>query len=108
MQCRTLTWSNAVVVYLSIYRTGAKCALDARHIATVFNTFIVYNKYLASYPRSAKKKQHKVAGSIRNKFIQFFNFSNPSSRTMALESTQPLTEISTKNLTGGKGRSAGA
>jgi hypothetical protein len=31
---------------------------------------------------------------------------NPSSRTMALWSTQPLTEMSTRNLPGGKGRPA--
>jgi hypothetical protein len=31
---------------------------------------------------------------------------NPSSRTMALGSTQPLTEMSTKNLPGGKGKPA--
>jgi hypothetical protein len=33
---------------------------------------------------------------------------NPSSRTMALGSTQPLTEMSTRNVPGGKERSAGA
>jgi hypothetical protein len=31
----------------------------------------------------------------------FFNWPNPSSRTMLLESTQPLTEMSTRNLPGG-------
>jgi hypothetical protein len=31
---------------------------------------------------------------------------NPSSLTMALGSTQPLTEMSTRNLLGGKGRPA--
>jgi hypothetical protein len=36
--------------------------------------------------------------------VDFFNWPNPSSRTMALESTQPLTEMSTKNLPWGKGR----
>jgi hypothetical protein len=34
----------------------------------------------------------------------FFSLPNPSSRTMALRSTQPLTEMSTRNLPGGKGR----
>jgi hypothetical protein len=34
--------------------------------------------------------------------VDFFNFPNPSSRTMALGSTQPLTEMSTRNLPGGK------
>jgi hypothetical protein len=35
-----------------------------------------------------------------------FNLSNPSSRTVALRSTQPLTEMSTRNLPVGIGRSA--
>jgi hypothetical protein len=36
----------------------------------------------------------------------FFNLPNPSSRTIALGSTQPLTEMSTRSLTGGKSRPA--
>jgi hypothetical protein len=32
-----------------------------------------------------------------------FNWPNPSMRTMAPGSTQPLTEMSTRNLPGGKG-----
>jgi hypothetical protein len=34
--------------------------------------------------------------------VDFFNLPNPSSRTMALRSTKPLTEMSTRNLPGGK------
>jgi hypothetical protein len=34
------------------------------------------------------------------------DFFNPSNRTMVLESTQPLTEMSTRNLPGGKKRPA--
>jgi hypothetical protein len=45
----------------------------------------------------------KVAGSIPEE-VRFFNWCNPSCLTMALELTQPLTEMSTSNLTGGKGR----
>jgi hypothetical protein len=33
--------------------------------------------------------------------VDFFNLPNPSSRTMALGSTQPLTKMSTRNLPGG-------
>jgi hypothetical protein len=33
--------------------------------------------------------------------LDFFNLLNPSSRTMALGSTQPVTEMSTRNLPGG-------
>jgi hypothetical protein len=36
----------------------------------------------------------------------FFNIPNPSSRSMALESTQSLTEMSTRNLPWGKARPA--
>jgi hypothetical protein len=36
--------------------------------------------------------------------VDFFNLPNPSSRTMALGSTQPLTETSTRNLPGCKKR----
>jgi hypothetical protein len=43
-----------------------------------------------------------AAGSIRDEVIEFFNYSNPSSRTMALGSTKPLIETSTMNLPGGK------
>jgi hypothetical protein len=46
----------------------------------------------------------KVAGSIPDGVIGFLNSPNPSSRTMALGST--LTEKSTRNLSGGKGRTA--
>jgi hypothetical protein len=46
----------------------------------------------------------KVAGSIPDEVIGFFNLLNPSSPTMAPGSTQPLTEMSTRNLPGGKGR----
>jgi hypothetical protein len=38
---------------------------------------------------------------ISKKSLDFFNLPNPSSRTMALGSTQPLTEMNTRNLPGG-------
>jgi hypothetical protein len=38
--------------------------------------------------------------------VDFFNLHNPSGHTMAPESTQPLTEISTRNIPGGKKRPA--
>jgi hypothetical protein len=45
-------------------------------------------------------------GSSPNE-VDFFNLPNPSSRNMALGSTEPLTEMSTRNLPGGE-RAAGA
>jgi hypothetical protein len=38
--------------------------------------------------------------------VDFFNLPNPSSHTMALGLTQPLTEMSTRNIPGGKKRLA--
>jgi hypothetical protein len=47
-----------------------------------------YRIWLRQYATS-----RKVAGSIPDKVIAFFNCPNPSSRIMVLGSTQPLTEI---------------
>jgi hypothetical protein len=58
-----------------------------------------YRSWLRHYATS-----RKVAGSIPDEVIWFFNWPNPSSRTMALGSTQPL--MSTRNLPGGKGQLA--
>jgi hypothetical protein len=49
----------------------------------------------------------KVAGLSPDEVIGFFNLPNHSSHTMALESTQPLTEMSIRNFSGGL-RAAGA
>jgi hypothetical protein len=50
------------------------------------------------------------AGRSRVRFsmtsLDFYNWPNPSSRPMAVGSTQPLTEMSTRNLPGGKMRPA--
>jgi hypothetical protein len=40
----------------------------------------------------------KAAGSIPDSFIGIFHWHNPSGRTMALGSNQPLTEMSTRNI----------
>jgi hypothetical protein len=46
-----------------------------------------------------------MAGSIPD-VVGFFNWPNPSSRIMSLGSSQPLTEMSARNLPGRKGRLA--
>jgi hypothetical protein len=49
------------------------------------------------------------AGRSRDRIpdeVDFFNLLNPSSRTTALGSTQPLTEMSTRNIPGGEVRPA--
>jgi hypothetical protein len=52
---------------------------------------------------------HRLEGrGFESLEVDFFNLSNPASRTMTLGSTQPPTEMSTRNLSGGKERSVGA
>jgi hypothetical protein len=46
-------------------------------------------------------KFQKVAGSIPDDVSGFFFFYNPSDRTMAPGSTQPLTEMSTRSISWG-------
>jgi len=46
----------------------------------------------------------KVAGSIPDGVIGIFHWRNPSGCTMALGLTQPLTEMSTRNISWGKRR----
>jgi hypothetical protein len=43
----------------------------------------------------------KVAGSIPDDVMEFFIDINPSDRNMALESTQSLTEMSTRSISWG-------
>jgi hypothetical protein len=56
-----------------------------------------FNSLLAHYATS-----WWVTGSNPDE-VDFFNLPNPTSHTMALGSTQPLTEMSTRNIPGGKG-----
>jgi hypothetical protein len=48
----------------------------------------------------------KVAGSIPDEVIGYFNLLNLSSCTMTVGLTQPITEMSTRNRLGDKGRPA--
>jgi hypothetical protein len=49
-------------------------------------------------------QDEKVAGSIPDEVIRVLNWLSPSSRTRPLGSTQPLTEMSIRNLPGSKVR----
>jgi hypothetical protein len=64
--------------------------------------------YLKSILPHIYVTRRKVAGSIVDEIIAFFNSPNPYSSTMTLGSTKPLAEMSTKNFPWVKGRVAGA
>jgi hypothetical protein len=71
----------------------------------VFENVVLRCASIVGWGTMLQTRRSRVRVAIR---CFFFNWPNPSSRTMALGSTQPLTEMSTRNLTGGKGRPAGA
>jgi hypothetical protein len=58
--------------------------------------------YTATYYATSRK----VEDSVPDEVIWFFNWPNPSSRISVLGSSQPLTEISIRDLPEGKGRQA--
>jgi hypothetical protein len=62
---------------------------------------LTYHSWFRHYATS-----RKVAGWIPDEVIGFLNWRNPSSRTMALGSTQSLTETSIRNIPGDKRRPA--
>jgi hypothetical protein len=72
---------------------------------TASETLLSWLRGMLSYGRGHYATSRKVEGSSPDE-VEFFNLPNPSSRTMALGSTQSLTEISIRNLPGGKGRPA--
>jgi hypothetical protein len=63
--------------------------------------YFIWGTAVAQWLRYCATNQ-KVAGSIPDGVMEFFIDINPSDRTMVLESTQPLTEMSTGSITGGK------
>jgi hypothetical protein len=77
-------WSSWPVTWPSGYKLTIALFKKLRHYAT----------------------SRKVAGLFPDEVIVFLNSANRSSLTMALRSTQILTEMSTRILSGGKGRPA--
>jgi hypothetical protein len=70
--------------------------------STVWNNFVFYcgdTQWLSWLRHCATS--WKVAGSFPDGVIGFFDWHNPSGRTMALGSTQPLREMSTRNVSWG-------
>jgi hypothetical protein len=49
----------------------------------------------------ALRYKSKIAGSIPDGITGIFHGHNPSGRTMVLRLTQPLTEMSTRNVSSG-------
>jgi hypothetical protein len=66
------------------------------------HSLLARSKDVVRFSTVRSRTSRKVAGSIPDEVNRLFNWPNPSSPTMALGSTQPLTEMSTKNISGGR------
>jgi len=72
--------------------------------------FEIRNRYLMNKGISAAQwlrrcaTTRKVAGSIPDGVTRIFQWHNPSDRTMTMGSTQPLNEMITRGIPGGKNR----
>jgi hypothetical protein len=85
-----------------VIRAAHSCARTCKKYQIIF---WVCDKYggptaVAQWLRYCATNQ-EVAGSIPDGVMEFFIDINPSDRTMALRSTQPLTEMSTRCISWG-------
>jgi len=72
----------------------------SHRVAWIFSLFIKETGYAVAQLRHCATSQ-KVAGSFPDGITGIFHWHNPSSRTVALGLTQPLTEMSTRNISWG-------
>jgi len=87
----------AIVRYI---RTGRGCFRTVCHSLFAYRQFYGGGTLWRSWLRHCATNR-KVAGSIPNSLIGIFHWHNPSGRTIALGLTQPLTEMSTRNISWG-------
>ena len=106
--------SNSSFVFIlhvpSLYFVGPKISLntflsdtiDLFFYCSFQNPCFTSIRYYWSYQWLRRcVTNRKVAGSIPDGVIVIFHWHNPSDRTMALASTQPLTEVSTRRISWG-------
>jgi hypothetical protein len=111
---------------LSLVQMFKSCSLFPRALRIYRTSFVPRLQELTTEPHSdslqSSTQINGASGSVvgwgtmlqvgKSRFrfpmssLDFLNLSAPSSLTTALESTQPLTEMSTRNLPGSKGRAA--
>jgi hypothetical protein len=75
---------------------------DTNTLQSEFNNCTVYSPTVAQWLRHWATNR-TVVGSIPHGVIGIFHWYNPSGCTMTLGSTQPITEMSTRNISWGKG-----
>jgi len=98
--CWTLSSSVRTLLdnYLLVLLNESKTGMNWLYIKNI--TYLSRGTRCRSWLRHCATSR-KVAGSIPNSVIVFLHWHNPSGRIMGLGSTQPLTEMSTRNISWG-------
>jgi hypothetical protein len=86
---------------IAIRKTEMSISVEYKHNYTIESLTFLFPFYL-SLAWGHYATSWKVASSCPGWGRFFFNLPNPSSRNMALGSTQPLAEMGTRDLSGGK------
>jgi len=83
---------------MKTHQQNAKAVNDKKKLC-----YTIYNPghAVALLVQALRSTSRKVAGSIPDGVTENFHLHNPSGRTMALGLTQPLTEMSTRNISWG-------
>jgi hypothetical protein len=84
----------------NIRRIGAAFVCQCSSWILIFINYSYLGTAVAQWLRFCDTNRN-VAGSIPDGVIGFLRWHNPSDRTMALGSTQPLTEMSTRSISCG-------
>ena len=84
--------------FVFIFRDQRLSLYCEEHVYTY--TYLIAQRLYMTYSCYCATSR-KVAGSIPDGVIGIFHWRNPSRRTMALGVTQPLTEMSTRNISWG-------
>jgi hypothetical protein len=102
-------WNQMAPSVCTIYKMRCKSKYyqpDGRSIVKLLITMLIYILLQTLGARGSVVGWGTMLQAGRSRFrflmrsLDFFYLPNPSSRTMALGSTQPLTEMSTRNIPG--------
>ena len=85
-------------LFKKIPRLGTFCTQSVNKGLNIY--YCIFRSTLGEFLRHCATSRN-VAGSIPDDVTGIFHLHNPSGRTMALGSTQPLTEMSTRNISWG-------
>jgi hypothetical protein len=100
-------WFNGIEILQGRWQHGEKVGLERLFVSGTYMSHwlnVLHMIFGGTRWRSWLRHyatRRKFAGSIADGVIGIFHWNNPSGRTMVLGLTQPLTEMSTRNISWG-------